>query len=418
MPDLAQTTFITGAEDDLAVVDIYTESKTSGTVTSIQDYLDSFDKASIGKFLRGGKSVLSLLPALNKLSKFNVKSLDVRGLIGQLNNVSGPLANAVKNLPDGQMKTVLGEVAKGSETITATANGIVSKIPFSNLSSTQGIFNAVATLSPTAIGGVTNDPTITNAVIGLTKVANTNGVRGILEPILAGGKLTPQAVLKVAKETLPSLVKNSDLPSLIALSKKVGKGEISSIYNDVISDFTGNYTKPLSCTNQDALNEYSSVMSGFGDVDKYWNTLKFAGSNIPSIHSIAGASEDFKSVISLGAKLADENSDEKFNLLATTFKTTSIEESLKLHFSKTTITELMPATSIANSDLTKDTEAVTDSANWSQMELRNLLNALMAEQKTLLQNTDQNDPVSKAAADNQIDAIKAKIVQIQKKIKN
>ena len=81
MPDLAQTTFITGPEDDLAVVDIYKESGASGTINSIQDYFDSFDKESIGKFLRGGKAVLKLLPAISKLSKLNIKKLVRKDLV-------------------------------------------------------------------------------------------------------------------------------------------------------------------------------------------------------------------------------------------------------------------------------------------------------------------------------------------------
>lgn len=418
MPDLAQTTFITGPEDDLAVVDIYKESGASGTINSIQDYFDSFDKESIGKFLRGGKAVLKLLPAISKLSKLNIKKLDTRALIGQLGNVSTNLSNAVKTLPDGQMKTVLGEVAKGSELVTRSTSGVLSKIPYGNLNNNLGIFNAITAIAPDVTTSFTDDPTIRNAVVGITKAANSTGIRGALTPILASGKFDASDVLRIANSTLPSVIKNSDLQSLKALAEKTLPGEVSKLYRDTLKDFSSSYVKPFACTLEDANKEYLDINASFSAIEPNWNKLMFGGVELPNIQAISKSSEDFKSVVKIGAMLAPEGSDEKFNLFTTEFKIPSIEETVTEMFPNTLVSEITPSFSLQNPEL-RDTEQLSLSVSIDKrISLIEEEESLKKQQQTLLSQLDWNNPVEAATINNQLETIKFKLVDIQKQLSN
>ena len=418
MPDLAQTTFITGPEDDLAVVDIYKESGASGTINSIQDYFDSFDKESIGKFLRGGKAVLKLLPAISKLSKINIKKLDARSLLGQIGNVSGTLSNAVKALPDGQMKTVLGEVAKGSDMVLRETNGVISKIPFGNLNSNQGIFNAITALAPGVTTSLTDDPTIQNTIIGITKAANSADVRGVLTPILNGNDLDRNAILKIANGTLDTLVKNSDLPSLKTIAEKTLPGEIGKLYKDTLKDFSHNYVKPFACTLEDVNKEYSDINASFSAIDPNWNKLMFNGIELPNIQAISNSSKDFQAVVKTGAILAPEESDEKFNLLTTEFKIPDIGESIKKFFPDTIVPEVTPSFSLENPELRQQQAFIEDEETSRRAELIAEEDRLVKQMQDLFYKLDWRRPVEAAALNDQILNIKSKLNGIQYELKN
>lgn len=416
MPNLAQPTFITGADDTLATVDIYTESNTSTPINSIQDFTASFDKEAIGKFLRGGKAVLKLLPELKKLSKLNFKNMDPRSLLNQVSSVSGTLGNAIKNLPDGQLKTVLSEVSKGSTVITASASGVISKLPYGNLNSTQGILGAVTALAPDVTSSITDNPTITNVISGITNAANSNGVKGILKPILESGELNKQSILKIAKATLPGIIKNADLGSLKAIANNTAPGEVSSLYKSVVSDFSASYTKPFSCTIEDEHAQYTDIVGSFNTIAPNWNKLTLAGITLPSIHSIAGASEDFKSVIEKGAFSSPDGSDEKFNLLATNFDTPSIEENIKKAFPKTIIKELDPVKVVEDSTLNAENINAAIEALKRREVLENKIDTLVKEEKYFHTGIDFDNLPVVATTQNKIDSIKTKITIARKKL--
>lgn len=412
MANLATPTFLSGAQDELATLDVYKEAG-SQTVNSIEDYFSSFNKESLGKLLKGGKSVLSLLPAIKSLSKLNFSKLDTKSLLTQVTKMSSSVSSALKVMGAGDQTSILTKIGEAGGSFTSEINGIVSKIPYGKLASVQGVAGLINSFAPELPIKINDYPGVAKLIEGASAVAARAGLPNSLTGLLSSNiSLDNKTLLKIAKAAGDELIKSSDIGSLKALSGKLKVGELVQALPNLTKDLSNNFKKPFECTANDLPEVHSSVMDLYSSADPSWNIASWGNGSIPNLTGIMGSSDDFKEVIK-SAALTSTDINAKVQLLATEFKESTPSEDIQKYFPTTQLEEVTPSTKPASAEIPGISDRVESAIKIVDQSYIKA-EELMGQKTDILKTIDWSKPVEAASLQKQIEAIDLQLTKIQK----
>lgn len=365
---LAVPTFVSGASDKLAAVDVYTASDDS-IVTAIPDVLEGPDPTTVSA-LRGGASAAASLPLTSQLTAtksggFGVSSLvsaaspsgagSISDLISKVaGSISPSLASSLRSLTPSIASAITAKMGLKLPGLTGTAGlnnlgsivsvgGLNSLIKGANLGNASALLNTVNSLTGTQHGSALNLGSVSGLVSGLVSQASKLGVPGVftaLKPQLT----TPGQVSNVVRSSLPDVISNSDVSTLNEFAME--PGVVSSVNSSAIEDFSDCFQPPVPYTTQDYQNQFSNINTTYSAINPNWaSTDRLIGTTIdpstglsvPKIDSSAdmtttlNASPEFQKTMTTGAIASTVASDKSF-LVATAYTAPDPVAQLKQYY--------------------------------------------------------------------------------------
>lgn len=336
---LAQTTWSTGATDDLATADVYDEIPGGSPITEVKNFFSGID-FSTADLIRGGKFLAKNIPLIAGLARGGAAVFSREGLTNRILGSSSlittafrQLSNSNVGLTDGILKQV-----KDTGSIFASVDGVVRRVANADVTSLNGI------------GRLMNDFTGKNAPgASLFSLNDQDGQVGLVSGIINeatrygipnsfGGivnNLTnTDIVRKVADKVLPSIVSSSDTLSLKSLAEKMGGTDTLHLNPNIIGDFANKYSIPYQSTINDQRSSFQDVMAAYDTIDTNWTKTQREGGEAFNLNSILGGSQDFIKVAVDGAR-AVGTGDQKLLTLASVLPKVDVQKDLMSRFPAT-----------------------------------------------------------------------------------
>ena len=373
---LASPTFVTGAKDKLAAVDVYGVSKSTpiNSITSLPTQLN------IGTLtgLVGNKTGLTDINAAIGNASKAVADLNKANPITRLTNTSSAVAASLRTLPPGcsnnLLNNILSKIDKNS-IVRTTINGITKAINKAHIPCITGMGGLVNSLSGTASSFKLTDPAASIASLsGVIKSASDIGMPNVFGPIMSA--VTDKGIInQVAAGSLPSVISNSDLGSLSSMSSMTSPGSLILTNPNLIQDFSGSYVKSQGTSGlaSDAV-DYNSLMGSYKAIDPAWDTTARIAANgssedILNLSAITGASSDYNSTLRNG--IIDNGDTANQNLLlAATLPKTDVNSEISNSFPGIALSSSLPPISpvavdpiTLNNQIASDVAAVNNATN-------------------------------------------------------
>lgn len=352
-PGIAKSTFVAGAKDVVATVDVY--AKTANTaVNSIQDIRKLFDTNLLESF-RGGNLGQGIRPIIKGVNAVGL-IIDKASLLERLVGSNPRLMASFKKLSGG-----LGDAISASlqvkDGVFATVAGVVTKIKDTAVSSVKSLGNLIGDVVGDAWDFVVDDKDgITGFYSGLIKEAQSLGIPGAFKAIISTIR-QPGLINRITQNLIPSIVGNSDTAGLLAAAVGTSKGVLTALNPQILSDFSRKYVNPINGTVRDLQSKGNNLFRAFDAVDKNWDKfdrLLSDGSTekVTNLTLLQNSSKDAKEAMHTAILLPDSDLDPKnrdFYTLANVFKPVSVHEEISKDFPQaTTRMDLTLGTYVAN----------------------------------------------------------------------
>lgn len=336
LSNLTNNTFLTRANDKLAVKDIYTGVDGKSILTSVKNALENLD-LSFADVLRGGKWIASNIPLLSSVVRQGTAVFDQKGLIARVLGASNLSTGLLSKLSSGATDGLLGSI-KDNQQVFASINGVIQRVGSTNLSDLN------------AIGGLVNHFTGDNNLFKVNDLDGQAGfVAGLIHDCTSFGipnsfqaltsRLTnTNLVNQVASRVLPDIINASDTHSLAAIASSLGNKSTYSLNPGVISDFASKYSLPNLTSGQSGTLMFQDVMGAFRQIDSHWDTGTRTTSAGDSTHidltSLMSGSDTFKALLKQVSQTSSDPTQRLYQL-ANVFQSSSVTDSLKKSFPKT-----------------------------------------------------------------------------------
>lgn len=384
---IAQTSFMTGPEDDLITQDVYTT--TDDSVVNKTPATDPLDFGAISPIsaddLRGGN-------ALASLSDFQVGRIDVAASITSVNGVStqsgsggllskigntvaaaaslvGPsilsrissggglsgipglssvsgLSSVLNNAPAG-LKSALNNPLSSSGGVFSSVGGVISRIAPANITSSYQMSNTINSLTGTSTYSIVDHDSTSSLIGNLAKSALSAGMPNAFSSVsgLAGGNSS--ILTSAATSLLPMIARTGNVGALKDVMSVSNISSSKAGATNLLSTLAMNYILAPSSTANDKSDQYSQITSTFSKYQPGWDSKD---RSIPDLEAptsgqvkietsidlttIQSGSPDFLRTIESGA-INSTVPSEKFYTAALAFKPTSPEDALKKSFPMT-----------------------------------------------------------------------------------
>jgi hypothetical protein len=292
MPNLAPTSFQTGPDDVLDVVDVYNQLGQS-TLNSIQNATGSIQSAEMGFLNR--KPVLSaeMSGMLNDriLTVKNGKlSVDFNAVIRTLINTNPTLLAAYRGLGTAY-QTTMANVKAIENLIEVSVGGvrkIIRSIEYGDISSLAAMTLQLATGSPEIPNFLFKD------LGGLTYLANkliveaaTIGLTGIYRPLTTSSTFAGEPMRALTRALINPIVNLADHELLLEVCSNGGGAYILQARPSFIQDFMANYkaqyasqSECFKATGRYMDSEWANVQSAFDLMDPNWMLASRFGDNV------------------------------------------------------------------------------------------------------------------------------------------
>jgi len=352
--DLALTTFFSGPDDDLIVVDTYSKTDSS-VVNSIQaiennPQSDTFVSAQSQMPVPYSDKLQRLVDPAEVAKRFSGDDNQLKSLYRNLSSAVTKACAINKNL-SGVVRAVVGGkigniISKGISDATNIA-GLVNRFTNGNYAAT---FKDVG-----AVSGLITSLAVQGSRLGLPNVFSKMAASISDKVILFGA----------ARELLPNAFKTGNMDMFLDVTTtSIGKS-ISRIIPDAASSMISGFKLPSSLEAKDWAGYYDKVNTGLTVVDAAWKLKSRAGSDILSLRNIRGGVDFLKlveaKVFSKQALIPNTSNavgpqqpslieDEKFMLLMKKYKTSTVEDDLRKMFP--TI-KLSPSRSFRDHEITQ-----------------------------------------------------------------
>lgn len=284
---LAATTFSSGPDETLAVVDVYTATN-SEVVTSIEDTSPVVDTTD--PVLATGASVtdkafkgVSENPEITELSQQSIT--DRLGSLGK----DGALRNSIK---DYSVKA--GAIIGAGDQLRGTISGVLAGTTNTILSKN---FQAAGALS-----GIINNFTkgqydisfkdmgaVSGMIASVTQQASRLGLPASFST-MASGVTNKLALLGAVQKILPDMTSRGDVDGLTDMSKTIVVDDVACIRPTVVKDALGNYTTPKDVAQSDYAGYYDKLTAGLGGIDSAWRNVSRENTQILSAAVAANSS--------------------------------------------------------------------------------------------------------------------------------
>jgi hypothetical protein len=329
---LAMPSFVTGAKDSLAAVDVY-KVKPTTLVNSITNLPTKLNLDTLTGLVGGGNGLAALNTAINATAK-NMADLNKVNPLVRIAGASTAVSGALKTLPpgcsNGLLNKILKDINKGSK-IKANMGGLFSRLKKANLPCVTGMGGLVNNLSGIPGSFSILDPAASIASLsGVVKSATDIGIPNVFGSVMA--QVTDKATInQVAGSVLPDITAASDIGSLSSMATMTTSGSLMLSNPDVIGDFSRGYMAPIGASTDSIANDYTSVKSTYDLVDPTWNTCARGTESITDLSSVTGTGPDFNKLIISGVVDGGDIANQNL-LLAPVFPPTDVSSEITKQF--------------------------------------------------------------------------------------
>ena len=283
MPKLAQTTFTSGVDKSLAVIDVYEED----AINPINDVADTF---SLNDTINGLKSVLPT--NVSQLSQ-TVKSVasEVNSGVSQLSQTTTSMVNGVKSLGGealSALKSLSSEMqsnltsAKGAiSAVTSTVNNITSVVK----NAPANAVSAITTITKSLSGDIGNIASVVDNSFKVTlgtnliQQASEIGVGGIYTE-LANGPLTKDFISDITSNIAPLVAMKPDLDLINEITTNpIGAATLTNTSPNLAKNILKNYKEAkqivagVVTAKKEIKAQAQQLKSTLNQIDKSWNQL-------------------------------------------------------------------------------------------------------------------------------------------------
>jgi hypothetical protein len=300
MASLAQTTFSSGADDSLAVVDGY-EQSSSSVVTNIPN-LEELQQIEQSQDFVPDESVLDELRIIQGTNNEELQ-LDPEALKEGILSSSTGVMGAFKSLDPTTQKRLLETT--GANKIKTTIDGVDKMITNGDYKSVKGIANMIKGISncefPIKILDLAGLIALaTNLIKESSKLGVGDGYGAFINCL---NNLA--ATSGITRNLVPYVSKNGDVDLLKAIADGPHRSEVKTYSPSFVKDFTKQFKLPPNIKQTAMAGLLGSTTSSFTKIDPEWNKK---GSSVDA-SALADASDDFKKLIEAdrAAKALDWN---------------------------------------------------------------------------------------------------------------
>jgi hypothetical protein len=334
-------TFVTGAKDDLAAADVYTQSSSS-PINKIQDSSAQLaETTKSASSLIGGKAMLSTLKSALSVATVVKGTLNKGGdplsRLGNLTGAQAGLAGALRGLPtsmSGISNNVLSGI-KGVGDVTTIVNGVSQKLKYgtdlTKILAAGQLINSVS-CDKSAFG--INDRTASiGAYSGVINTAMGAGIPGAFGAAMKCE--TNTGILnKVAASCLPGTIRMGDISNLASMAQKLAPGTLKTLNPSILTDFTRAFPMPTGMTtNRMATTYQTEVKPTFAKIQPDWMSKPRGSDTVINLTCVQSASPDFQQLMNVGT-LTDPSAtmQDRMMLFGSKFPATSVTESIQQQF--------------------------------------------------------------------------------------
>jgi hypothetical protein len=359
---LAVPSFVTGPNDNLATVDVFTGTA-SGIVNSIASLAAQYDVDLIG-MLRAGAAAAQLLPLVEGVAN-GAMLLNPTAAIARLVTASNTLLASVNGSPT--VTTSFNTLSTGAQTsiaasgqtlgsVNATVGGVVSSIAngaISDIQSLGALINSFAGSQNAFL--MVDTQAVAGMAAGIINQCAKYGIAGAFQQMVAN--ITDPTMLNaIIQMTLPNLVQVSDLTSLQAVAAASSTAGIAAINPGVLSSFTTGYSRSSSGNAQQATpnqdgTTWSQISIAYNAVDPTWNTYPRSGDTSGTtldLTSLQNGTDDFNSVLAAGvAAAASNDAVTPLYALAAAYDQVDVDTQLKAMYPNTYIDPALRSTQLS-----------------------------------------------------------------------
>lgn len=298
-PQLAETTFVSGPDDELAVVDVYEESG-SGVVNSYQethpqeiDPLEAVNGGGDGSNSSddGGDPFADndFLPSPN--DDLNAPNNDLSDLTGGLDgapDVGTSLeASRLTSGEDDWMSDLsdLDDDMRDSicmqpgmmDNIVYQSGEVISNVSSAvNFNSMQSLNNLIGKLSGGLdIGRIVDMGGLSSLVSTVSQAGSRIGIPNVFSRIVQGGKFSNNILTAAVANMVPGIIRNANIPLLGDIARSPFGNILASISPGIIGNTIRAIARPTGMPQSQYGNYYGNARDTFSRVDPNWNRSNF-----------------------------------------------------------------------------------------------------------------------------------------------
>lgn len=269
---LATPNFVSGPDDALAVVDVYSQD-TSTVINSISELSNSLlDELLTNLSDLTGLDIESIIDSFNRAKPTLTKDQIIARLFGDNNK----LLSLFRQL-DSEYSNSFGVNSKIKNKSVGTANGINFNLKSSDIVTIKKLSEMAEVYGGYQLS--VNDKSAQAGIIsGLAKQSFDLGIQGLLLKI--SENKDDDIVLAVAAELLAGVVKNKNINALYELSLLPIAKQLLNIYPNLFIDFLTNFKLDSSLKEIEYLSYYNKLKDAFENIDPDWNKITRSNSTI------------------------------------------------------------------------------------------------------------------------------------------
>lgn len=326
-PQLAKSTYISGPDDKLAVIDVYEQSG-SGVVNSYQEthgeaidvleglngeggggggeggggegsggsggsgdggggdggsdvYDDVWDMAGDNSdLLAPNNEVDDLLDAVNE-------SNDLNGLANMDSDILSDLANMGEGIKDSMCAA-----ADFADDVFSTVGDVATQLVKGvALPSAAAVSNVIGRLAGGAgpaissVGGMSR--LVANTAMTASRIGIPNAFGTIASGALASGKMDKSILTRAVSMMVPDIIKRANIPLLNDIARSPVGNIISRVDPGIIGSTIRNMARPTYLNQGDYGRYYGNARDTFDIVDPYWNRTQFGNREVLNANVIS-----------------------------------------------------------------------------------------------------------------------------------
>ena len=346
---LAKPTFVAGAKDSAAAVDVY--SKLTGTpINSISKLASNLNIGALVGLTGQSTNITGINGAINDAAK-TVAANNNANPAARIANTSTAITNAVRTLPpgcsDGLLNGILGTLNGANSKVSAIVNGVARAIQKTHIPCVAGMGDLVNKISGVGTSFKLTDPSASIAALsGVINSATKIGIPNVVSPVLATITDKP-TINQVVANSLPSVVASSDTASLNSMASYATSGSLMLANPNLIQDYSSTYTRPPNSSSTDDVVAYQSILSTYNAANPNWDTSvrNVSGGTqdtVVNLTSVSGASSDFNTTMSNGILTTNDTVNQPM-LYAQALPVTNVAADLNNQFGSTNFNFNNPA---------------------------------------------------------------------------
>ena len=348
MPKLADSMFVTGINEQLAVVDVYGQDGQAvlngvSAVDTFSEYYQELQpeappdipEETLSDFT-GPLPDVTLTPSIIEDNSF-ASDLNISSSVaGMSSDMKGSLLSSSGNIVSS---------------LQVGVNGFSSTVSSLSGANARGLINTVANISGETIPFSVND-VATKALVATNAInqATRAGMSGLFSVVAKSSQLAGNPLGTIAKGISSTIISTSNIPVLGEVSSFPTAAQAINLSKPTFaSDFLSTYTQASNNINniQKSLSgQYSQVRGALNQINKNWQTTQRNVKTVLSAQNLKNASKNAVNMIKANANNAAKVAAVGLSAMAVS----AVVNKLKTAPVPTTETFMLPAIGLPNSN--------------------------------------------------------------------